>query len=117
MNLHRFITVLIWLTIAHSLLDAQFYYFGRNKVQYTEFDWHVLKTDHFDIYYYTEMKELAERGAAFAEETYKELEERFNFTVRTSCSARVLQLTASFSTNQYYSRIHPRRGWWFFRIY
>lgn len=72
---------MIGLVITHATLNAQFYYFGRNKVQYTDFDWHVLKTDHFDIYYYPEMKELAERGAAFAEETFKELEERFNFTI------------------------------------
>src|SRR5207253_6490923 len=30
--------------------DAQ--YFGRNKVQYEKFDWHILKSDHFDLYFY-----------------------------------------------------------------
>ncbi|NQV73350.1 hypothetical protein HQ496_09515, partial [bacterium] len=31
---------------------AQFgYHFGRNKIQYEDFDWQVMKTDHFDIYY------------------------------------------------------------------
>ena len=30
--------------------DAQ--YFGQNKVQYDKFDFQVLKTEHFDIYYY-----------------------------------------------------------------
>lgn len=62
-------------------LSAQFYYFGRNKVQYTEFEWKVLRTEHFDIYYYTEMKELAQRGAFLAEESYKVLEEKFNHNV------------------------------------
>jgi hypothetical protein len=61
--------------------SAQFYYFGRNKVQYTNFDWHVLRTEHFDIYYYPEMKDLAERGAAFAEASYRVLEGKFNFNV------------------------------------
>ncbi|MBI3788849.1 MAG: PD40 domain-containing protein, partial [Ignavibacteriales bacterium] len=61
--------------------SAQFYYFGRNKVQYTEFEWKVLRTEHFDIYYYTEMKELAERGAFLAEESYKVLEQKFNHNV------------------------------------
>jgi Tol biopolymer transport system component len=60
---------------------AQFFYFGRNKVQYTDFDWHYMKTEHFDIYYYPEMKELAERGAFFAEESYKKLEVRFNHSL------------------------------------
>jgi roadblock/LC7 domain-containing protein len=61
--------------------SAQFYYFGRNKVQYTRFEWKILRTEHFDIYYYTEMKELAERGAFFAEESYKSHEQRFNFSI------------------------------------
>ncbi len=60
---------------------AQFFYFGRNKVQYTDFDWRVLKTEHFDIHYYVEMKELAERGARLAEESYTLLEQKFNHTV------------------------------------
>ncbi|MEM1041976.1 MAG: BamA/TamA family outer membrane protein [Bacteroidota bacterium] len=57
------------------------FYFGRNKVQYDAFDWHVLQTDHFDIYYYPEMQALAEHGAHFAEESYEELENRFNFSL------------------------------------
>ena len=56
-------------------------HFGRNKVQYERFDWHVLKTEHFDIYYYPEMQELAEYGASFAEEAYDELQNRFNFSL------------------------------------
>ncbi len=60
---------------------AQFFFFGRNKVQYTEFDWHVMKTEHFDIYYYPEMKALAERGGYIAEESYKVLEQKFSHNV------------------------------------
>jgi hypothetical protein len=60
---------------------AQGFHFGRNKVQYTPFDWQVLKTKHFDIYYYPEMKDLAEKGARFAEESYSVLETKFNYSV------------------------------------
>ncbi len=66
-----------------SVAYAQFFYFGRNKVQYTDFEWQVLKTDHFDIYYYPEMKELAERGAFFAEEAYRNLEVKFNHSLNS----------------------------------
>ena len=31
---------------------AQAQYFGRNKPRYSNFDFKILKTDHFDIYYY-----------------------------------------------------------------
>jgi len=63
-------------------ISAQIYdYFGRNKVQYTKFGWKVLDVEHLDIYFYPEMKELAERGAYHAEVTFKELEDRFNHTI------------------------------------
>ena len=60
--------------------EAQ-YYFGRNKVQYNSFKWYILKTEHFDIYFYPEMRELADIGAAWAEETYSFLEDKFNHSV------------------------------------
>lgn len=69
--------LLFYLNISYS----QWFYFGRNKVQYTDFDWHILKTEHFDIYYYPEMEALAEHGAAFAEESFRYLENKFNFTI------------------------------------
>ena len=54
--------------------------FGRNKVQYDDFDWHVLETEHFDVYYYPEERHLAEIGAEAAEEAYADLENRFDFS-------------------------------------
>jgi len=60
---------------------SQSFYFGRNKVQYTDFQWMVLTTAHFNIYYYPEMKELAEIGANFAEESYRILENKFNHSI------------------------------------
>ena len=41
---------------------AQAQYFGRNKVQYTDFKWQILKTEHFDIYYYPEMEEIVKQA-------------------------------------------------------
>jgi hypothetical protein len=77
------LTASLWLLLIASTASAQFFYFGRNKVQYTDFEWHVLKTEHFDIYYYPEMKDLAERGAFFVEESYKILEEKFNHSLNS----------------------------------
>ncbi len=76
----RVLGLLLILVAASSVGSGQ-YYFGHNKVQYTSFDWRVLQTDHFDIYYYPEMHNLAERGAAFAEEAYRVLKEKFNHTI------------------------------------
>jgi Tol biopolymer transport system component len=42
-------------------------YFGRNKVQYKKLDFQVLKTEHFDIYYYPQERDGIEVAARMAE--------------------------------------------------
>jgi Tol biopolymer transport system component len=58
------------------------YYFGKNKIQYTNFDWQVLTTQHFEIYFYTEEKEIAQIAASCAEESYRFLENKFNHRIK-----------------------------------
>lgn len=58
-----------------SLLPAQ--YFGRNKVQWEQFDWQVLKTEHFDIYYYPEEERAVRDTARMAERWYGRLRQVF----------------------------------------
>ncbi len=77
----RLVLNLILIILIAFPLSAQYYYFGHNKVQYTDFDWQILRTEHFDIYYYPEMKELAEQGAFFAEEAYDQNVSRFNHSL------------------------------------
>jgi Tol biopolymer transport system component len=57
---------------------AQGGYFGRNKVQYREFDFKVLKTDHFDIYYYPEEEQAAQMASRMAERWYTRLSSLLN---------------------------------------
>lgn len=73
------LTLITFLCVRPSIVQSQgFYLFGRNKIQYMDFNWHILETEHFQIYFYPEMKILAERGAKFAEEAYSELSRKFN---------------------------------------
>lgn len=67
--------------LCYQNTQAQFYSFGRNKVQYEKFEWKVIRTEHFNIYYYDEMEEIAEIGAFYAEEVYDELKVRLNHVV------------------------------------
>ena len=53
------------LALVPAVAHAQ--YFGRNKVQYRSFKFQVLKTEHFDIYYYPEEAEGAAIVARMAE--------------------------------------------------
>ncbi|MFC2165691.1 basic secretory protein-like protein [Acidobacteriota bacterium] len=63
-----------------SMLDAQ--YFGRNKVQYEKFDFKIMKTEHFDVYYYPEMRVAAEQGARMAERWYARLSRLLSHELR-----------------------------------
>src|SRR6266516_4513707 len=49
-------------------------YFGRNKVQYKKLDFQVLKTEHFDIYYYPSEREGIDISARIAERWNTRLE-------------------------------------------
>jgi hypothetical protein len=74
-----------WLTLGLLLalvgaVHPQFY-FGRNKIQYEQFDWQVLTTPHFQIYYYPEEEILARATAYWAEEAFGEFEQKFNHTL------------------------------------
>jgi Tol biopolymer transport system component len=70
--------VFLW---SASAAEAQ--YFGRNKVQYKEFTFEVLKTDHFDIYFYEAEREGAARVGRMAERWYARLSRVFDHEMRT----------------------------------
>lgn len=66
-------------TLTADLAAAQFHaYYGRNKIQYEHFDWHVLRTQHFDVYHAAEAGDLAAIAGAEAEAAYRDLVFRFN---------------------------------------
>src|SRR5436190_12907221 len=61
--------------------NAQAQYFGRNKVQYKEFKFELLKTEHFDIYFYDEERGSAARVGRLAERWYARLSQVFNHNI------------------------------------
>jgi hypothetical protein len=46
-------------------------YFGKNNIHYDNFTWHIYTTDHFEIYYYTDLERHLERIAGYAESAYQ----------------------------------------------
>ncbi len=54
-------------------LPLQSQYFGRNKVQYRSFDFQVLHTENFDVYYYPEEEQASREAARMAERWYARL--------------------------------------------
>jgi Tol biopolymer transport system component len=60
-----------------SLVNAQS--FGKNKVQYHDFEWKYLQTEHFDIYFTEFGESVAEFVAETAEQSYAMLKEDFRY--------------------------------------
>ncbi|MGH7606712.1 MAG: hypothetical protein ACREME_05180, partial [Gemmatimonadales bacterium] len=52
---------------------AQAQYFGRNAVQYETFNFKILKTEHFDIYFYEREAVASQQAARMAERWYARL--------------------------------------------
>src|SRR5262249_19086529 len=63
------------LVLAPSAVQAQ--YFGRQKVQYENFDWRVMTTTHFDVHYYPEEEPVTTDAARMAERWDSRLSKAF----------------------------------------
>jgi len=70
------ISIAGWLLFSLSPVSGQ-YYFGHNKVQYNQFEWQLLETTHFDIYFYSGEDQLARVSAFYAESSYRSLANRY----------------------------------------
>ena len=63
-----------------ALLPAQ--YFGQNKVQYRTFDFEIIQTEHFDVYFYQREREAAMDAARMAERAYARFSRALNHQFR-----------------------------------
>ncbi len=66
--------------------SAQYFGFGKNRVQYRQADWQTVQTAHFDVYFYERDaapggRVLAEFAAEAAEEAYREVSALFGTDV------------------------------------
>jgi Tol biopolymer transport system component len=65
------------------LVPAFCFGFGKNKVQYRGFEWSILKSEYFDIYYYDDEEFLAERIALLADASCDTLSRYFSHNLST----------------------------------
>ena len=68
-----FALLLIGLALLVRPPGARAQYFGQNKVQYGHFDWRIIETQHFDVYYYGHERVAALDAARMAERGYARL--------------------------------------------
>lgn len=76
----RVVIVALLLSLVAGTASAQ--YFGRNKVQWEKFDFKVLQTEHFDIYYYDQEADVVHDVARMSERWYARLSRVFNHSFR-----------------------------------
>ena len=69
----RVVAAVLLLVFGGSATGVKAQYFGQNKVQYEKFDFKVLATEHFDIYYYPEEESAVRLAARMAERWYARL--------------------------------------------
>lgn len=73
---------LLTIIILFLSLPIQAQYFGQNKVQYKNFNFKIMKTKHFDIYYYQEDIEVVRQAAMMAERWYSRYSRIFNHELK-----------------------------------
>ena len=67
--------------VAARPAPAQTALFGKNKIQYTDFEWRVLESEHLDLYYYAGEDSLAHTALRIAGEAYDDLSARFRHEI------------------------------------
>ncbi len=74
-------------------------YFGKNRVRYERFDWHIYRTDHFDILYYPELEPHLERAASYAESAYQRISADLKHDLAQRVPLVLFKTQSEFQTN------------------
>ena len=83
-----FCLLLSWLAAEGLGQIAYTRFYGKNRVQYTDFNWEMYPTEHFDIYYYTKDVETLQTVAQMAESAYAQVSDM----IKHQLSAKVPML-------------------------
>ncbi|MEM8961134.1 MAG: hypothetical protein AAGD38_06640 [Acidobacteriota bacterium] len=82
-RLSRFATVglTVFLACLLGATAASGQYFGKNRVQYRDFEWKIYHSPHFDVYYYEDAEHLLENTVSLAESAYDELSRMLDYQI------------------------------------
>ena len=73
-------------------------YFGQIPPHYDRFDWHIYKTDHFEIYYYPSLEQHLERVASYAESAYQHISSELRHDLAFKVPLIVFKTSSEFQT-------------------
>jgi WD40-like Beta Propeller Repeat len=74
-------------------------YFGKNQVRYDRFDWHIYKTDHFEIFYYPALEQHLERVASYAESAYQHVSAELKHDLAEKVPLIIFKTESEFQEN------------------
>ena len=78
----RRMVIIALLTLITGVFQASGQYFGKNKVQYKNFTWYYIQSEHFDVYFYEGGFDIARFTAEIAEKAYKQLRRDFRYDIQ-----------------------------------
>jgi Tol biopolymer transport system component len=84
--MRRFILIGFMLCGLTGQMCAQNSVFGKNKVQYKDFHWQYIQTDHFDIYFSQDGYDLAQFTANVSEASYASIKKLFRYDINNRIS-------------------------------
>lgn len=99
--MRRASSILLVFLLSFFLADsawAQAFNFGKNRVQYERFDWRIIESEHFDIYYYDSHNYMmAEFSAYSLEAAYQQLSQDFQHEIDERIRVIIYDSHAAFS--------------------
>lgn len=91
------LVALLSLLLAESAW-AQAFSFGKNRVQYELFDWRIIESEHFDVYYYNSNNYMLAEFAAYSlEAAYQQLSQDFQHEIDERIRVIIYDSHAAFS--------------------
>ncbi|MBD3178398.1 MAG: hypothetical protein GF417_01745 [Candidatus Latescibacteria bacterium] len=66
-------SLMILIMLQAGAVRSQAWMFGKNKVQYDQFEWNILHTPHFDIHFSEGYRDLAARTGVMLEDGYRDV--------------------------------------------
>jgi Omp85 superfamily domain/WD40-like Beta Propeller Repeat/Dipeptidyl peptidase IV (DPP IV) N-terminal region len=74
-------TIILGVLLSGTVVGQEVY-FGKNKVQYRDFNWHYIQSPNFDIYFYEDQIDLATFAAEEMEKSYTKIAEELKYWPR-----------------------------------
>ncbi|MBK7140470.1 MAG: PD40 domain-containing protein [bacterium] len=100
------LAVVLFAALAGSVLGQETA-FGKNKVQYKNFEWFYIQSRHFDIHYYENAYPTAKFTAAVLESSYVEISKELNYHIQRRVPVFLYNSHSDFQQTNIYPALIP----------